>query len=572
MVSSLANLVGGSDAGEGDSKSAPQNAEDSVSYPKTPSTVAGLAQKVTNQGLEGTSASAEGVSKESLLGKYSSNELVGFGKKTYRKTSSEGQDFLVLVKPNDEKNRIVRVPKRYRKLKKGKPGLVKVGKNDIAKTKKRVEKYSKQGLLKLKYDGNFKYGFTKAKKAGISIALLLLAALLAALTYFGFLIFSAQESLKNVTNDSSLLDAVFKDDPLVVDDYGRANILVFGTSENDETHGGADLADSILVMSINPKTGSANTISIPRDLTYKEKDYTTLCSMGSIWKINVAYMCGYERSESDDPIQKQRDGSAYMAQVIENVTGLQIQYYAKANYNVVIQIVNTLGGVDVIPYSDGDKGVYDVATQIKLPGGVPSHLDGHQALALSRARNDFGGYGLSRSNFDREINQQRILNAIRDKASASGVLLNPQKLLELVGALGNNIITNVKASEFKSFGKAANMMRDAVSIPLLGDTFDGLKVSLVTTGTSRAQPGLGSVVVPMEGEFDFEDIQHYIREYLDKKVTKKSVADPNATPDAAGTDAAAPEAPENSLNGNYVPYSERSGSKKSTSSSSYGSE
>jgi LCP family protein required for cell wall assembly len=535
MVSSLANLVSGNTAGEGDGQSAHKNADDSSGYPKTPT-------------LPSIPPAAP-------------DELVKIGKKSYRKNTLEGQEFLVLVKPSDEDNHIVRVPKRYRKIKEGAPGLVKVGKNDIAKTKKRVEKLDKQGFQKLKYDGNFKYGFTKARKFGLTLLGLLLATALGVGSYVAFWLFSAQESISKVTQESSLIDAVFKDDPLMVDDYGRSNILVFGTSENDETHGGADLADSILVMSINPKTGAANMISIPRDLTYKEKDYTTLCSMGSIWKINVAYLCGYERSESDDPIQKQRDGSAYMTEVIEKVTGLQIQYYAKANYNVLIDVVNTLGGIDVIPYSENDKGLYDIATQLKLPGGVPSHLDGPHALALSRARNDFGGYGLSRSNFDRELNQQRILNAIRDKASASGMLLNPQKILDLIAALGNNIITNVKASEFKSFGKAANMMRDAVTIPLLGDTFDGLKVNLVVTGTSKAQPGLGSVVVPAEGEFDFEDIQHYIREYLDKKVTKKS-ASPDASVEPADADA-----PENSLNGNYVPFSERTSSKKSSSSS-----
>lgn len=41
-------------------------------------------------------------------------------------------------------------------------------------------------------------------------------------------------------------------------------------------------------------------------------------------------------------------------------------------------------------------------------------------MKLARARNAAckpGDYGLSRSNFDREINQQRIMNAIKNKVS-----------------------------------------------------------------------------------------------------------------------------------------------------------
>lgn len=61
-------------------------------------------------------------------------------------------------------------------------------------------------------------------------------------------------------------------------------------------------------------------------------------------------------------------------------------------------------------------GIYDPNVNLRLPAGV-SHLDGKTALKLARARNAAGGYGLHRSNFDREMNQQRIISAIFRKIS-----------------------------------------------------------------------------------------------------------------------------------------------------------
>ena len=73
--------------------------------------------------------------------------------------------------------------------------------------------------------------------------------------------------------------------------------MVFGTSEDDEGHSGATLADSIMVISINQDTYDANMLSIPRDLWVK---FNSDCSLGSEQKLNAAYECALQHYDRDE--------------------------------------------------------------------------------------------------------------------------------------------------------------------------------------------------------------------------------------------------------------------------------
>ena len=65
-------------------------------------------------------------------------------------------------------------------------------------------------------------------------------------------------------------------------------------------------------------------------------------------------------------------------------------YYIKINYQAFKDSVNAVGGVDIDinsedPYCLGGGGIYDPYADLKLKKGI-QHLDGQQALNLSRAR------------------------------------------------------------------------------------------------------------------------------------------------------------------------------------------
>src|SRR5580704_11478454 len=59
---------------------------------------------------------------------------------------------------------------------------------------------------------------------------------------------------------------LFDTNKLTGEDQGRVNILLAGNSADDPGHGGADLTDSIMVVSIDTKNNTAFMLSVPRDL------------------------------------------------------------------------------------------------------------------------------------------------------------------------------------------------------------------------------------------------------------------------------------------------------------------
>lgn len=299
--------------------------------------------------------------------------------------------------------------------------------------------------------------------------------------------------------------------PLAKDEYGRTNVLVFGTAEDDEGHGGAELTDSILVASIDQEKKIGSVLSVPRDLWVNYTvpgEESIYCSVGYKGKINATYFCAKKNFDNN-----KEKGAQYFSKKIAEVTGLNIQYYVAVDFSVLRDVVNTLGGIDVDVWATDDRGIYDICMQnLKLDKGMNYNLDGDTVLRLARARNAKGGYGLSNSNFDREINQQRIMNAIKDKALSVGVLANPTKVITMIDDLGNNIKTNVTMAE----------MRTVIDFVL------GMKGDLTSIDT-RKQFGTGrigeqSVVIPAGATADvnssslynYTKFQRYVRSEIDK--------------------------------------------------------
>lgn len=316
--------------------------------------------------------------------------------------------------------------------------------------------------------------------------------------------------------NGNVFDLLGEGAKLQQDANGRTNILVFGTSEDDPSHDGANLTDSIMMLSIDQKNKTAAMVSMPRDLWV---DYGEACPSGYSGKINVVYMCGEENGGEAAGAKK------LMAKVGE-VFGYDIQYYAHVNYSVVRDTVNAVGGITVTIDSSDPRGIMDRNMDwtcnyscylVKWPNGTAT-LNGDQALALARARGEGTGYGLSGGNFDREKYQQRIMVAIRDKALSAGTLANPIAVSGLIDALGNNLRTNFSAAEVKTLTTLAKDIKstDIKSISLVDKDHP-----VVTTGMYSGQ----SIVRPIAGIDDFSGIQDYIKQKLAGGV----IADENAT-------------------------------------------
>ena len=318
--------------------------------------------------------------------------------------------------------------------------------------------------------------------------------------------------------------AVFKGNPMDIlisselkkDENGQTNFLIFGTSEDAKGHGGQELTDSILVASINQEYKTAKVFSVPRDLwvNYSVAGSEPMsCTVGDRGKINATYLCALEEYKNSMSVSNAKDAaSLYFAKKISEVTGLSMHYYVAADWSAVKMIVDKIGGIDVDVYADDEDGIHDSCQNIDLKKGMYYNMNGDLAMKLARARNAAckpGDYGLSRSNFDREINQQRIMNAIKNKVSSIGILMNPGKVMSIIDVLGDNLRTNIVMSEVRTLIDFGTKLEGGIQSISTVDQF----------GTGRI--GLSSVVIPAgastysEGSlYNYTNFQKYLRSQI----------------------------------------------------------
>lgn len=363
---------------------------------------------------------------------------------------------------------------------------------------KKLEKINKKRLQKGKKPlSKSAYKFRKIRKIIFSI---LIVAALAFVVVNGYRILNTV----NKTFNGNFL-GIFQKQRLKEDSGGRTNILVFGTSP--EGWDGADLADSIMVISYNQNKGDIYTVSLPRDLYVKHTCRNWLGTTAG--KLNESYGCGKMDATGGDEKTAEAAGRQAMADVAKTVLGLDIHYQVHANWKVLTEVVDNIGGIDVkVETYDGSPQMYDVATKVRYKNGEVAHMNGERALAFSRARGSAGGYGLSGGNFDRERNQQKVFKAIVDKVNQSN-LADINRIMNIMESLGNNISTNFETPEIQALvDLAKNYQSDKVkSLPLV-DLEDG--TNLMKTGNISG----ASVVIPAAGTFDYDDIKSYIKKNI----------------------------------------------------------
>lgn len=334
---------------------------------------------------------------------------------------------------------------------------------------------------------------------------------LALLGYAGFMAYKVMNAGGNIFK-GSILD-IIQSQPLKEDANGRSNILIVGTSEDDPGHGGGYLTDSIMVMSIDQHKKVVDMFSIPRDLYVQ---YGMACNSGYEGKINEYFNCVNDDWKTPAAEDQRLAGTQ---KFIGNILGLDIQYGVHVNNTVIKQAVDAVGGVDVNIQGDGPVPAGVEAGSIldrnfdwrcnyqcylvKYSPGV-HHLDGEHALFLAEARGDTAPtYGLSKSNFDREVNQQKIIIALKEKAASTGTLTNPARVTSLIDSLGNNLRTNFETKEIRTLMNLASSIKSS-------------DIRQISDGdvTKPANYNGMSVVIPTDGAFNYAGIQAYLKKQL----------------------------------------------------------
>jgi len=266
------------------------------------------------------------------------------------------------------------------------------------------------------------------------------------------------------------------------------SILLLGVDTTDngirdaekDYHGNSD---TMIVVTVNPKTNKTTMVSVPRD------------SMSQIWKsstnntrkiqkINSAYNVGNEEAA---------------VATTEKFLNIPIDYYVKVDFNSLTQIVNSVGGVDVdVPFSFsyGDTG----QKESHFKKGK-MHLNGKQALDYSRMR-----YEDPKGDYGRQLRQRQVITAIIKSAASAKTFTRYQKVLD---SISSSMTTNLSFSDMQSMflnyrGAAKSIGSDHVQG--YGSMIDGSSYEVIPTKElQRASSKLRKQLGLSEEELDNEE-------------------------------------------------------------------
>ncbi len=268
------------------------------------------------------------------------------------------------------------------------------------------------------------------------------------------------------------------------------NMLLIGVG--GDGHPGGNLADSIMVISMNVKANTVSMVSIPRDL------YVNVPNHGKE-KINAANTIGKSKAEGSSTIKK----------VVADVLGIPIHYYVRIDFDGFRKVIDTLGGVTVDVKNAINDPQFPNATlngfePFKLAAGKQT-LDGKTALKYVRSRHSSGSEG---SDFARARRQQELLVAAKDKVLSAGVLTNPKKITNLITIVGNHLLTDLSTGEIEQLVGLSRAMSNPTTRSFVFDTSEkGLLSSSTTSGGAY-------ILVPRAGANDFSQIQSFTRAYV----------------------------------------------------------
>lgn len=115
---------------------------------------------------------------------------------------------------------------------------------------------------------------------------------------------------------------------------------------------------------------------------------------------------------------------------LENLYGIDLNYYARLNFTSFLKLIDLLGGVDV--YNDQE---FTAHTNGKHYGVGNIHMDSELALGFVRER-----YSLANGDGDRGRNQQKVISAIIQKLTSAEALKNFDDIMQ---SLQDSVQTNM---------------------------------------------------------------------------------------------------------------------------------
>lgn len=214
------------------------------------------------------------------------------------------------------------------------------------------------------------------------------------------------------------------------DGEARYTIIIGGLDRRPDQTDRAALVDSLILLSIDPKSSSVGLLSIPRDL------YVVVPGEDERQRINRAHLLGEWRSPNGG-------GALLLQQTLFQNFGMRIHNYVLMDFTALMQGVDQLGGIEItIDYDIADERYPDMNfgyDPFYLPAGT-HWLDGYDTLRFARTRH-------GNNDVRRAERQQQVVYAIRDRALSLNFLDLLGRLPGLLATLNNNIYTGLSLDE-----------------------------------------------------------------------------------------------------------------------------
>lgn len=267
----------------------------------------------------------------------------------------------------------------------------------------------------------------KPKKKNKKLRIILLVILLVLIILGGVF---AYKTYKNGGGLGGMLATVAGHDENTKKNLGTFQVLLMGVSTDQA---GVNLTDTIMVASYDPNKQEAVLISVPRD-SYTG---TNTKKATAAKKINALYNVSGDPQETLD--------------AVNNLTGLDIKYYAIIKTEALIELVNAIGPIE---YNVPINMDYDDVTQdlhIHLKAGV-QQIDGKKAEHLLRFRHNNNGTSYPSEYGDNDIGRMRTQREFITAVISQTVKLeNITKLGAILDVANRNLITNIDFKTLKDY-------------------------------------------------------------------------------------------------------------------------
>jgi LCP family protein required for cell wall assembly len=265
--------------------------------------------------------------------------------------------------------------------------------------------------------------------------------------------------------DDEAPEEIDDDAPLNVPEYRwdgtePINFLLIGldaTGSRDEA-----LADTILVVSVDPVAHEATMVSIPRDTGFMPLPDTTVYGDGLYpRKINALAAEATRRPEAWCPDRRDAApadcGLRTLQRSVGLYLGIEINHYALIDLGGFIRLIDAIGGVEIcLPGSLQDAGYDNPRTEergIVMEAGC-RRLDGAEALAYARIRQGEmvmpDGSVEPQDDFKRAERQQEVLLALRRELAAADLVFELPSLLDAVARTVKTDFPRARAGDLAS--------------------------------------------------------------------------------------------------------------------------